>query len=402
MGNPASGPVIPLYFRRYAEQERLFTSVPDENTQLIITIPARNEPHLLNTINSLRACKIPPCHTEVLILDNHPENDPPEKPFDLPDNLDLPHLTFHAAHRGLAARKAGVGLARKILMDEAAWRFHKLGTTGGLIVGLDADCIVRNDYLKALWNFYESSSSNGASIHYEHPLHGPDRPEVYRAITEYELHLRYYVHARRWAGEKYAWQTVGSAMAVRSETYLAAGGMNTRKAGEDFYFLQKIMPHGFSRITDTVVIPSPRISDRVPFGTGKAMKELLSNARSLTTYAPESFRILRSFYHQKKYMFKGTPPKTDKRLAAYLESIDAERDIHRMRKISKDLDTFSKHFHGWFDGFRTMKALHFLRDNGIHDVPVDQASDWMLNLSGIKHHDSALNQLMCFRELDKT
>jgi hypothetical protein len=67
---------------------------------------------------------------------------------------------------------------------------------------------------------------------------------VARAITSYELHLRYLVHAMRWAGHPFAYQTVGSSMAVRRKAYLSLGGMNTRQAGEDFYFLQKFIEVG--------------------------------------------------------------------------------------------------------------------------------------------------------------
>lgn len=41
---------------------------------------------------------------------------------------------------------------------------------------------------------------------------------------------------------------------------------------EDFYFLQKLIPLGnFGEINSTVVRPSPRVSDRVIFGTGASV-----------------------------------------------------------------------------------------------------------------------------------
>src|SRR5213594_3575687 len=93
-------------------------------------------------------------------------------------------------------------------------------------------------------------------------------PKVAEAIAAYELHLRYYVRALRYAGFPYAHHTIGSCMAVRADVYKKQGGMNKRQAGEDFYFLQKIIPLGhFTDLTETKVIPSSRPSDRVPFGT---------------------------------------------------------------------------------------------------------------------------------------
>ena len=59
--------------------------------------------------------------------------------------------------------------------------------------------------------------------------------------------------------------------------------MNRKKAGEDFYFLQKLFDAGhFSECNTTRVIPSPRPSDRVIFGTGPAIREYLETAVSLT------------------------------------------------------------------------------------------------------------------------
>ena len=92
----------------------------------------------------------------------------------------------------------------------------------------------------------------------------------------YELHLRYLNLFSRFTGFPYAYHTIGSCFGVRAETYASQGGMNKRKAGEDFYFLHKIIPLGeFREINNTCVIPSPRESDRVPFGTGAAIGKYL-------------------------------------------------------------------------------------------------------------------------------
>src|SRR5690606_11992981 len=112
----------------------------------------------------------------------------------------------------------------------------------------------------------------------------------------YEIHLRYFIGMQRWAGFPHAFQTVGSSMAVRARIYCQIGGMNTRQAGEDFYFLHKIIERGkFSDLNTTTVYPSPRISDRVPFGTGQSMKEQLILNAKLTTYHPVAFMHFKRF-----------------------------------------------------------------------------------------------------------
>jgi hypothetical protein len=93
--------------------------------------------------------------------------------------------------------------------------------------------------------------------------------EVFDAVANYELHQRYYLLAVRYTGYPYAFHTVGSCFAVRAEAYCRAGGMSRRQAGEDFYFIQKLAGQGgFTECRSTSVYPSPRPSDRVPFGTG--------------------------------------------------------------------------------------------------------------------------------------
>ena len=55
-------------------------------------------------------------------------------------------------------------------------------------------------------------------------------------------------------------------MAVKALPYVKAGGMNRRQAGEDFYFIQKLVPSGgYFSLNSTTVYPSPRASDQGSF-----------------------------------------------------------------------------------------------------------------------------------------
>lgn len=52
--------------------------------------------------------------------------------------------------------------------------------------------------------------------------------------------------------------------------------MNQRKAGEDFYFLHKFsILDQLGEINVEIVLPLARSSDRVPFGTGKAISQII-------------------------------------------------------------------------------------------------------------------------------
>ena len=48
----------------------------------------------------------------------------------------------------------------------------------------------------------------------------------------------------------------------------------------------------YGEINDTCVIPSPRVSDRVPFGTGRAMLEAINGQNDL--FSTYDFRIFKS------------------------------------------------------------------------------------------------------------
>jgi hypothetical protein len=405
MEHQASGPLTTIhYFQRYASPERLIPDLPHPDTSMIITIPAYDEPDLENTLKSIASCQSPSCHTEVLVLQNYPENISPPPLVYLPDNLNKKHLTFHMLRSSLPAKKAGVGLARKLIMDEAARRLTLLNRPKGIIAGLDADCMVRQDYLYALDTFrIQEPHVAGASVYYEHPLQGEYSPGIYEAIAEYELHLRYYVHAQRWAGAWYAYQTVGSSMVVRNNAYQKTGGMNVRQAGEDFYFLMKVIPHGFTEIKNTCVYPSPRISNRVPFGTGRAVSNrLINKVESQLTYSPKSIRLIKSINTSLPKIYNNSYEDLHEAVLHYLTSSPFTENLERMREISSDLHTFSKHFHGWFDGFRLMKLLHQLGENSEYrNIPVCDAAQWLLGELGIPPSSDINGLLQQFRNLDR-
>lgn len=65
--------------------------------------------------------------------------------------------------------------------------------------------------------------------------------------------------------------------------------MNRRRASEDFYFLQALMRGGrLTELGSTRVLPSPRVSQRVPFGTGRAIEaELNTHGCAYLTYSAD-------------------------------------------------------------------------------------------------------------------
>ncbi len=250
------------YFKRFGFCERQIPAPPHPDLGLVVVIPCFNEPDLSASLESLRACDRPGCTTEVIVVVNSRAGSSTDilarNEATLQETarwISLksdPKLTFHLLRfPELPRKQGGVGLARKIGMDEALRRFGDVGRPRGAIVCFDADCVCDRNYLTSIEeHFRRHPRSPGCSIYFEHPLVGPFQPQVYTAITLYELHLRYYVQALRWAGFPYAYHTIGSSMAARADAYQRQGGMNKRQAGEDFYFLQKIVSlGGFTELT---------------------------------------------------------------------------------------------------------------------------------------------------------
>lgn len=302
-----------------------------------------------------------------------------------------------ATHGALPA-KEGVGLARKIGCDTAIKWMEEGAISSSWIHNSDADAHLPETYFDTSGSFGE----NVAAVHYPF-WHRRQKSEadpkvdskVDNATTLYELRLHQYVLGLRFAGSGYAFHTLGSCVAVRMQNYVQVRGFPKRAAGEDFYFLNKLAKTGdvASPLEPTIAIES-RISTRVPFGTGPAVEQLyaaetLEEARIF--YHPACFEALRSVLEGIQIVAKSTAPSSD---AEPLTPLDVLREVLTCglteksalelkgtvekvliaMKVEKALDhchrqsttaeQFLRQFHQWFDGFRTLKFIHAIREAG--------------------------------------
>ncbi len=410
---------------RYLRERALYDAlIPDprpEDLGLIVVIPAKNEPDLADALASLHACARPESAVEVIVVVNTSEADSAEvvdhnariadKAREWATEFSCNGFRTHLIeeHR-LPKKHAGVGLARKIGMDEACRRFEMIGNRRGVIACFDADSRCDPNYLVELEAlFRRDPHCQACSVYFEHPTSGDEfSPDLYKAIIRYELHLRYFVNAQRHAGFPFASQSVGSSMAVRRDAYEEQNGMNRRQAGEDFYFLHKFTPLGrVAQLNTTRVIPSPRVSDRVPFGTGKAVGDIVERGKPLTTYAPESFRDLTAFFDSIDGLYH-----SDERIPDYPESIDRfletmphtfPEKLDEIRSGVTGAEGFRNRFFRWFNAFTIMKYLHHARDHHYPNVSVEGAARRLLEQLGETVCDSvtALDLLLRFRKLDR-
>ncbi len=415
-----------LYLDRYAWPNQLIESAPDKNLGLIIVIPCFNEKNLINSLLSISYCDLGKETVEVIIIINDAKNSDStikkqnKKTYMETVSWAAQHSTsqlrFHIHYcSNLPNKHAGVGLARKIGMDEAVRRFEVLDNhQNGIISCFDADSLCERNYLTAIAaHFNHNPKTPASSIHFEHPITGEYDQKVYDGIIKYELFLRYYIDALRFANFPHAYQTIGSSMAVRSSVYQKQGGMNRRKAGEDFYFLHKIIPLGnFTEITTTKVIPSPRPSDRVPFGTGRAINQWLeSDDHVYKTYHPRTFIDLKVFIRRidelytidakDTAVFLSTLPKS---ISSFLESQDFNTNLMEIRKhCGNSLDAFQSRFFQWFNGFKILKFTHDARDHFYNEIPVEEACGWLLKeyFEVAAPPSATLNQLGMIRTFDR-
>lgn len=395
---------------------------PAADTGIIVVVPAYNEPQITTMLDSLAGCSRPGCSTEVIIVINAPANAPADH---IEGNLkairnieswkkqnkDCFFRLFYI-EPGVNFDGWGVGLARKTGMDEALRRFNDLDRRDGVILCLDADCTVAVNYLDSVYNeLLRKKERNACSIYFEHPLSGNEYPaSFYSSVLQYELHLRYYYQGLIYSGFPYAFQTTGSAMAVKARAYMKAGGMNRKQAGEDFYFIQKLAPsEGYFYLNTTVVCPSPRSSYRVPFGTGAAMLKLTQTMEPLyLTYNLRAFRELRETFSliEKLYNCSASDlPVFYKRLPEGMRMFIAAEEfyekISEVRSNTKGFDSFRKRFFGWFNMFRIVKYLNAVHRDLLEKIPVEQAAAELLGDKGITVKGNGRELLDFYRNLEK-
>jgi hypothetical protein len=282
----------------------------------------------------------------------------------------------------------GVGLARKIGND-AALRIHAAGRLASpWLHNTDADTLLTRDYFEQTAEL--DPGRTGAAIYFfEHRFEAD--PDLALAGRLYEISLRYYVLGLAWAGSPYAYESMGSCLAVPAGAYASVRGFPRKNAAEDFYVLDKLAKVGtIERLAGTPLSLEGRPSDRVPFGTGRALRDLTVRRRALS-----SFRLTHPlvFAHIAAWLqaldrialsggdvtraMAGLPSaspffKTGL-LREALEKLGIAGAIAQARARSSDAPTLRRHLHTWFDAFRTLKLAHALRDGGLPSIPWREA-----------------------------
>jgi hypothetical protein len=266
----------------------------------------------------------------------------------------------------------GVGLARKIGCDSVLAFLlaskKPVYLNDFVFFSLDADTTVSPDYLETAGHALRKSDCAGGVISFKHQK--ADSPETQAVIDEYEAFLNYYVAGLRWAGSPYAFHTIGSCICLTASGYIRANGFAARRqAGEDFYLCVELAKTGgICEINKTMVFPSARISSRVPFGTGRRMSEAtLKGGDTILAYDFGVFVCLRELLaavsthtsagYQRIFADLKNPATRE-----FLEGRGFPEIWGRFQRQYKTKDALLAAFHRWFDGFVTLKYIHWLTE----------------------------------------
>lgn len=369
-------PAFEKYLDKHPQFVEPISITPNNKLNNLIIIPVYNEPKLINTLQSLKNCKPANKSTEVIIVINHSADT--KKEIIKQNNISFEEtkawsnenksdkITFHTLLIPNMPKKfAGVGLARKIGMDEAVRRLSKINNENGIIISLDADTLVSKNYLQDIENeFTENKKLNTVLPWFEHEIN-TETKEIEKAIIQYELYLRYFKLALKYSGFPYAFHTIGSAFAVKALAYVKQGGMNKKQGGEDFYFLQKVFSLGhIKELNHVKVFPSARASNRVPFGTGPAVQKIINDGEFLT-YKPEYFSHLKELFskiesvHNKgnseiEYLYNNL----DNSIQKFIPFIEFKNKINEINNNSSSINAFVNRFFQWFDAFKIIKYIN--------------------------------------------
>jgi hypothetical protein len=291
--------------------------------------------------------------------------------------------------------KGGVGHARKTGADLAAYLIHQRRVRTPWIHCTDADVRLPQRYFHCCTALSNTAAQETAALVYPfrhripagntgREISDADRRKIMQATRLYEYFLRYYVAGLGFAGSPYAFHTIGSTLAVNAAHYARVRGFPRRQAGEDFYLLNKLAKVGSVRQLSAEtgcerIDIAARRSDRVPFGTGAAVgtiMEMKNPAREFLLYHPSVFNLLRGWL--------GSLPAFWQARSDDLEAILSPRDLqalirplaefgavealqHALRQ-SSGATQFNRQMHTWFDAFRSLKLIHYLRDHHLSSI----------------------------------
>ena len=385
------------HWRKYIQKHQAYNkyAIPAEfDYGMVVVIPCFDEPDVLTTLKSLLRCVPAQQSVGVLVVVNSSELTDKSivnhnrvtynEVLAFAEEYNQPQLAFHALLcENMPRKHAGVGLARKIGMEWAVRGFLQSNNSDGVIISLDADCTVSENYLQLIEHQFTTYSPNCCVLNFKHRTKD-DNPALQNAIDQYEAYIWYFRNALKAIDFPFYYHTIGSAFAVLADAYVRTGGIGRQQGGEDFYFLQKVFFLGkTTELMKAFVYPEARFSDRIPFGTGPALEKILATDDGLLrVYSTEAFEALKAFfvlrikfYKQSQEVVSALIEQLHVSIQHFLEENNLLGAISDCNENSATANTFEKRFFHHFDAFTIIKYLNFAHNSYFALVPVKIAKD---------------------------
>ncbi len=269
--------------------------------------------------------------------------------------------------------KTGVGLARKIAADIALQLIHQGQVSSQWIYCTDADASLPECYF---W-LPDDHPAVAVSLPFRH-VGTPGK--LLDATLLYERAIRYYAQGLSFAGSRYGFMCLGSALAFKARAYAQVRGFNIREAGEDFYLLNKLAKLGDiyspSSQADNTIELAARLSNRTPFGTGASVAQIcqLPSLSDFRYYAPECFYTLKHWFDLAPNLSQGAFLASISQLPKPLQEALTAQQIHiladHIGRQGKNPKQISQICHTWLDGFRCLKVIRHLQSNAYPQAPL--------------------------------
>jgi len=403
--------IIPCYNESTALAVKL-QGLFDSHQQLIVIVVINAPPTAEALPNSLATNEA--LAASIKALGKTPAHTDPLNWIHCPDGNSV--LLVNRYQKGLEIpSKQGVGLARKIAADIACQLIANGVLQSKWIYSTDADAELPAHYFQASRHSIQQQANPNNSVTHNGDVcaalfpfshasltleshQQANQPTNLRPIQRYEFSMHYYVAALQWCQSPYAFYSIGSTLMINSHHYAKVRGFPKRAAGEDFYLLNKLAKLGvIYSLTEPVIQLEARPSSRTPFGTGQAI-QTISNLESAEDeylyYSPHTFLYLRQWLQLIPQLWQHRQLTPVMALATVTKSMDAApeevnaeilMDALRQQNILTPLahgfkqcpseTHFVRHLHDYFDGFRSLKLIHWLRDNHFPSIPQKELID---------------------------
>ena len=259
---------------------------------------------------------------------------------------------------------AGVGYARKIGLD---FSLNYIIDKQSILCCLDADTLIDKKYLTIIKSNFKKNI-DVAVVNFNHQK--SDNPIIEDGIRKYEASIKKIAQKIHSTGSPYGYVSMGSTIVCNVKSYIACGGMNTKKATEDFYFLQSLAKYTtIHKINRKLVFPSSRNENRVYLGTGFRMVEYVKNKTfknlHFSDYSYKEIRKINKII-DKNWMLssnnitKKLNQELDNKSICFLNEKNVNNVLIKFKKNAKDKKQFLLFFNQWFDALSIMQLLKHL------------------------------------------